>query len=237
MSLMIPAVTLSDVSFHALGASSQRESTMFNRYAWFPRHSHELGITTNPEASTQALGLEQPVQLSTTTGSTTPSSSGLFHTLESQSLSVPIYAAYSQASDALSPFDSYQLPAHPGVFTPSTTVDSRPRPSNPSSSPGTSTADTNSNQTPCPPLHAQANLEAPSSQPQPQRNAERMRQRLTQTEADNEELRETHRASRVGLGRAQSILDEVLDLALPDTLYEKLAGVSEILGDLLKKLR
>ncbi|KAK0710729.1 hypothetical protein B0H67DRAFT_610993 [Lasiosphaeris hirsuta] len=188
VSLMIPALTFSDVSFHALGTSSQGETIMFN--------------------STEALNLGQPDPLSSTTGSAIPSSSGLSYSLEPQSLSVPIYAAYSQAPDALSPFDSYQSPTHSVVFTPSTIVDSRSRPSNPSSSPDT--ADTNANQTPGPvpdpPSQARENLEAQSWHPQPQRNAERLRQRLTQTEAENEELRETHRLSHVGFGHVHLIL-------------------------------
>ncbi|GAB1320928.1 hypothetical protein MFIFM68171_11138 [Madurella fahalii] len=219
MSLMIPALTFSDVSFHALGTSSQGETRMSN--------------------STEALSLGQPDPLFLTAGSAIPSSSRLSYSLESQSLSVPIYAAYSPAPDALSPFGSYQPPTQPVVFTPSTTVDSQSRPSNPSSSPDT--ADTSANQTPgpvpAPASQAQANLEAQSWHPQPQRNAERLRQRLTQTEAENEELREMHRLSRIDLGRVHLVLDEVLDMALPKTVYEKLAGVSEMLGDVMKKLR
>jgi hypothetical protein len=128
---------------------------------------------------------------------------------------------------------------HPLMFTPSTTVDFQSRPSNPSSS--LDTADTSANQTsgpvPAPLSQAQANLEAQSWHPQPQRNAERLRQRLTQTEAENEELRETHRLSRVDLGHIHLVLYEVLDMALPKTVYEKLAGVSEMLSDVMKKLR
>jgi hypothetical protein len=68
-------------------------------------------------------------------------------------------------------------------------------------------------------------------------NAERLRQRLTQTEVETEELRETHRLSRVGLGRVSLILDEVLDMELPKEVYEKLAEASDMLGDVMKKLR
>lgn len=137
-------------------------------------------------------------------------------------MSVPIYAAYSQGSQ--SPFNNYQAPTCPVVLTPSTTVDSQFRPLNSSSSPDTMETSISQTPGPVPPSQTQPNPDNQSWGPQPQRNAERLRQRLTQTEAENEELRETHRLSRTDLGRVNLILDEVLDMALPKEVYEKLAG-------------
>ncbi|KAK3364180.1 hypothetical protein B0T25DRAFT_563209 [Lasiosphaeria hispida] len=74
-------------------------------------------------------------------------------------------------------------------------------------------------------------------QPQLQRNLERLRQRLVEAEAEKRELREACRLSQDDIHLVNSLLDEVLDMALVNDAYEKLSQAAEKLAAVGKRLR
>jgi hypothetical protein len=143
---------------------------------------------------------------------------------------VPIYVDQRNAQLGVANNNVDGASAYPFIFNASTAVNVLD-----SSSP--STAGTSNTLTPGGMQEHGAAESQSQLQPQLQRNLERLRQRLVETEAENRELREACRLGRDDIHLVNSLLDEVLDMALVNDAYEKLSKAAEKLAAVSKRLR
>ena len=87
-----------------------------------------------------------------------------------------------------------------------------------------------------PQIHVQSVSTGPGPT-QSQRNYRRLLQRVEQTEAENEKLRQTNRANRTDVIQAKRLLEEVLATAsLADMMYDSLSRAADWLMAIRERL-
>jgi hypothetical protein len=153
----------------------------------------------------------------------------------SQTLSVPVYESAQEVSSRDSALSGF---THP----PARSMDSHAPPST-----SLSGSQSGSNCFSTPRWSVPTGLTVPSSpgsghpgisSNQIQRNNDRLRARNQRAEAEIVELREANRAGREDMGRADAILEELMDSHdVPAGLYESLTKLSKLLETASEKLR